>query len=484
MNKYFNFKTTYNQLPEAFFQKINPTPVLAPSMLLYNEDYAREIGVLEGASEAEIVEILSGNKVMGECIAQAYGGHQFGQFSVLGDGRAVLLGEHITPKGERLDIQLKGSGKTNFSRSGDGRASVGPMLREYLISEAMHALGIKTTRSLAVVATGQQVLREKPLDGAILTRVARSHIRVGTFQLAMISEDKSLIKMLADYTIARHYPEFRDNYLAFFANVMDRQMNLVVDWMRVAFIHGVMNTDNVSIVGDTIDYGPCAFMDRYDPMTVFSSIDYGGRYCFANQAAITGWNMERFAESIISLISEDRQRAISLVSEHLEKFRGKYEEKYFKMMSKKLGFKTLEADDIKLIEELLGVMKDCELDYTNTFLYLRSLLKPLAVDGKMLLDEDIPNKNKLDDFCKRWLAFLEKKGQEKTSTLEIMEANNPVVIPRNQIVDRAIKRAEMGDFSDFKKLLEILKNPYDYSFDKLEYMLPSKDKLFITYCGT
>ncbi len=484
MNKYFNFKNTYSQLPEIMFQRINPTPVASPSMLIYNEDYAREIGVFQGASEEEIVEILSGNKVVGDCIAQAYGGHQFGFFNVLGDGRAVLLGEHITDDKRRLDIQLKGSGRTAFSRNGDGRAGVGPMLREYLISEAMYALGIKTTRSLAVVSSGEKVMRDEPLDGAILTRVASSHIRVGTFQFATIEKDERLTKTLADYSIARHYPEFRDNYLAFFAAVMDRQINLVIDWMRVGFVHGVMNTDNVSLCGETIDYGPCAFMDRYNPMTVFSSIDHTGRYAYANQPPITGWNMERFAETIVPLISKNQQEAINLLRDRLKLFMPHYQTKYAKMISKKLGYENLEPDDGELINSLLEVMQEEEMDYTNTFLYLRSLIKPLKVDADSLLGKDVNKSERFDDFCEKWLASLEKKGQDKDRTLKIMEASNPIVIPRNHLVDEALKEAENGDLTKFHALLKVLKNPYDYSFADIDYMMPSKNRLFITYCGT
>ena len=352
------FDNTYSKLPDIFKENINPLPVKRPELVVLNKDLAKKLDLnFSDLNNKEISELFAGNSLPPESnsIAQAYAGHQFGHFTMLGDGRAVLIGEHLSKKKDRYDIQFKGSGKTAFSRNGDGRAALGPMLREYIISEAMHNLSIPTTRSLAVVKTGEEVIRETPLHGAILTRVALSHIRVGTFQYIAARQKKNELETLLNYVIKRHYPNIensKNKAIDLLKTVLDKQIDLVVNWMRVGFIHGVMNTDNMSISGETIDYGPCAFMDTYDPKTVFSSIDQMGRYAYCNQPIITKWNLSRFAECLIPLIDQDQNKAIQLATEIINTFEKKYEEKWLNMMRDKLGlFGTDEKD--KFLDSLI-----------------------------------------------------------------------------------------------------------------------------------
>ena len=339
----FRLESTYAELPPVFFNKLSPTPVSQPSLVIFNDKLTDEIGLnLSTMDEKDRIKLLSGNLIPDgvEPFAQAYAGHQFGNFTMLGDGRAIVLGEHITPSGGRFDIQLKGSGRTPYSRGGDGRAALGPMLREYIISEAMHSLGIPTTRSLAVVTTGERVFREDELTGAILTRVASSHIRVGTFEFAAIQQDKAITRALLDYLIHRHFPEIREDEnsaLSLLNAVIQQQADLITHWMRVGFIHGVMNTDNMALSGETIDYGPCAFMDRFAPDTVFSSIDHRGRYAYANQPHIAQWNIARLAEAILPLIHEKREKAIEMAEDSLNAFESIYKNKWLIMMCSKLG---------------------------------------------------------------------------------------------------------------------------------------------------
>jgi len=372
----WNFDNTYSKLPEPFREKINPVKVKNPKLILLNESLAKDLNLdFSEISQSELSAIFTGNELPknSNSIAQAYAGHQFGHFTMLGDGRAVLIGEHVSKNNHRYDIQFKGSGKTAFSRNGDGRAALGPMLREYLISEAMYALNIPTTRSLAVAKTGENVIRETQLEGAILTRVASSHIRVGTFQYIAARNQKGELETLFDYVVKRHYPEIensKNKALDLLKVVLDKQIDLVVNWMRVGFIHGVMNTDNMSIAGETIDYGPCAFMDIYDPKTVFSSIDKLGRYAYCNQPVITKWNLSRFAECLIPLIDKDQDTAVKLATEIIDTFEKTYEEKWLNMMRAKLGLLGTDKKDKYLILDLLTWMHQNKVDYTNTFCHL------------------------------------------------------------------------------------------------------------------
>ncbi len=491
MNKYFNFNNSYTNLPMDFYSESIPTTVQTPKILLYNNKLADKISVLQGASDVEIASYLSGKVLSGDstCISQSYCGHQFGYLSMLGDGRATLLGEHICSDGERLDIQLKGSGRTPYSRNGDGKANVGPMIREYIISEAMHYLNISTTRSLAVIQTGEKILRNKIVDGAILTRVAKSHIRVGTFEFARQSNDYHLIKSIADYSIWRHYPESLSDenpYLSLFKNILKKQVKLATDWMRVGFVHGVLNTDNVLISGETIDYGPCAFMDMYNVNTVFSSIDHGGRYSYGNQPQITIWNMYRLAETLISLIHDNENTAAAMLQKELSDFEDNLKTAWFEMMGNKIGLENIrEEDDRELITLLLNIMEVYSFDYTNTFIYLRSTLKPLAFDAKNLLKVHEDGMKKLDMWMEKWTDKLAQLNQDLEKIIAIMERTNPIIIPRNHLVETAIQRAENGDISKTKALLYTLEKPYDYHITDTTYMLPDENyKDYVTYCGT
>ena len=375
----WHFNNTYSKLSDTFREEIKPIPVNNPDLVILNESLASELNLdFSKIDKQELSKIFSGNTLPNgsNSIAQAYAGHQFGHFTMLGDGRAVLIGEHTTKSNKKFDIQFKGSGKTAFSRNGDGRAALGPMLREYIISEAMNGLKIPTTRSLAVVKTGENIKRETTLQGAILTRVASSHIRVGTFQYIAARQKKDELKTLLDYTIDRHYPEIKNSNnqaLDLLNLLIEKQCNLVVNWMRVGFIHGVMNTDNMTVSGETIDYGPCAFMDNYDPKTVFSSIDQTGRYAYCNQPVITKWNLARFAECLIPLIDKDQDKAVKIATETINSFEKKYEEKWMNMMRDKLGLFGLEDKDKSLILDLLTWMHEKKADYTNTFCNLMGL---------------------------------------------------------------------------------------------------------------
>jgi uncharacterized protein YdiU (UPF0061 family) len=398
---------------------------------------------------------------------------------MLGDGRAVLIGEHTNKSNKKYDIQFKGSGKTAFSRNGDGRAALGPMLREYIISEAMHMLKIPTTRSLAVAKTGEDIQREKLLQGAILTRVASSHIRVGTFQYIAARQKEDELKILLEYTIDRHYPEIKSSNnkaLDLINLLIERQCNLVVNWMRVGFIHGVMNTDNMAISGETIDYGPCAFMDTYDPKTVFSSIDQTGRYAYCNQPVITKWNLARFAECLIPLIDKDQQKAIKIATEIINSFEKKYEEKWMNMMRDKLGLFGLDDKDKFLILDLLTWMHEKKADYTNTFCHLMNL-DPKKDD--LYCDKDFIN------WKKRWEDRLSKNNSSLKKSLELMKNNNPLVIPRNHKVEEALEAAEKNNLNPIIQLVEILKDPYTQKKDILDYQIPSNsDEKYQTFCGT
>ena len=472
---------TYAALPRMFFSDAQPSAVRAPRLIAFNRRLALELGLdadaLDGVDGASI---FAGNALPGGAhpIAQAYAGHQFGHFTVLGDGRAILLGEQITPSGERRDIQLKGAGQTRYSRRGDGRAALGPMLREYVISEAMHALGIPTTRSLAVAATGELVYRESVLHGAVLTRVAASHIRVGTMQWAAAHDDRAALGALADYTRARHYPELADSpepHLALFEAIAERQASLIARWQLVGFVHGVMNTDNMALSGETIDYGPCAFMDAYDPATVFSSIDHGGRYAYGNQPAIAQWNLARLAEAMLPLFDPDTDRGVERATAVLDRFPGWFEQHWLSGMRAKLGLFTCEDDDRALAADLLAWMQRHAADFTNTF---RSLTAGRAATDCAGADAE------LDAWHRRWEERRTRQPQSAAESRTLMRRHNPAVIPRNHIVEDALVAAtEENDVSPLQRLLEVLAQPYDHDRDLPTFTAPGAGG-YRTFCGT
>ena len=477
----WHFDNTYSKLSNTFKENIKPTPVHDPELVILNEELASTLNLdFSKTDKKKLAEIFSGNSIPEETntIAQAYAGHQFGHFTMLGDGRAVLLGEHLVNNDNRFDIQFKGSGRTSFSRGGDGRAALGPMLREYIISEAIHSLNIPTTRSLAVVKTGEKVVRENLLQGAILTRVASSHLRVGTFQYIAATQNIENLNTLVDYTINRHYPEIKTSNskaLDLLNLVMEKQCQLVINWMRVGFIHGVMNTDNMAISGETIDYGPCAFMDHYDPKTVFSSIDKFGRYAFSNQPPITKWNLARFAECLIPLIDKNEDTAIKLATDLIDNFQNIYEDKWLNMMRDKLGLFGEDKNDKKLINDLFNWMEKNKADYTNTFCNLMDINS-----------DEIYKNNDFINWKNEWKKRSELNNSTKEKQIKLMKKNNPTVIPRNHKVEEALAEADKGSLDKMKKLLAILKNPYDNQNNIQEYQTPapSNNVKYQTFCGT
>ena len=477
----WHFDNTYLKLSKIFREEIKPTPVHDPNLVILNEELAKDLNLdFSKIDNKDLAQLFSGNVLPNDTntIAQAYAGHQFGHFTMLGDGRAVLLGEHLVNNTKRFDIQFKGSGRTSFSRSGDGRAVLGPMLREYIISEAIHALNIPTTRSLAVVSTGEKVVRENLLPGAILTRVASSHIRVGTFQYIAAKQNLDDLTTLVDYTIERHYPEIqssKNKALDLLSLVMEKQCQLVINWMRVGFIHGVMNTDNMTLSGETIDYGPCAFMDHYDPKTVFSSIDKFGRYSFSNQPPITKWNLARLAECLIPLIDKDEDQAIKIASEIIDNFQNIYETKWLNMMRDKLGLFGEDKDDLELINNLLNWMQSNQVDYTNTFCYLMNIS---SIQDQIYKDKDFI------DWSKNWEKRILINGGSKENSLELMKKNNPIVIPRNHKVEEALEAANDNNLKPMYDLLSILKKPYTKQTNIEKFQTPSKNKNYQTFCGT
>lgn len=472
----WNFNNSYTKLPKIFYTKQYPTTIRTPKLIIFNNSLAASLGIpLQ-------LEAFAGNEIPkgAEPLAQAYAGHQFGHFTMLGDGRAVLLGEQLTDSGERFDIVLKGSGRTPYSRGGDGRAALGPMLREYIISEAMFALGIPTTRSLAVVTTGETVKREKDLVGAILTRVAASHIRVGTFEYASRFGTAEDVRSLADYTITRHFPSIatcKNKHLLLLREVVKRQASLISKWQLVGFIHGVMNTDNMSISGETIDYGPCAFMDVYHPTTVFSSIDIHGRYAYENQPKMAAWNLARLAETLLPLLHDDENKAVGLAQEEIAKFGGLYQNHWLAGMRAKLGLYIHEAEDELLIKDFLQLMQQHHADYTKTF---RSLTLNKN-DGQALFSSP-------DYYAwhQRWQARLGQQAKSKDESKELMRNHNPSIIPRNHLVEEVLDSAENGDFSKMHKLLLALNNPYGYTPEQEEFStLPAPEFChYQTFCGT
>ncbi|UHD17735.1 protein adenylyltransferase SelO [Thiocapsa bogorovii] len=488
----FPFDNSYRRLPDHFHARIHPTPVTAPGLIKLNGALFEELGLDPSAAEPEVAALLFAGNLLpdgGEPIAMAYAGHQFGNFvPQLGDGRAILIGEVVDRAGKRRDIQLKGSGQTPFSRSGDGRAALGPVLREYILAEAMHALGVPTTRALAAVTTGEPVYRETILPGAILTRVASSHIRVGTFQYFASRGDTRAVRHLADHVIARHFPEaaLADSpYLALIEAVLERQAALVAAWMHVGFIHGVMNTDNMAISGETIDYGPCAFMDAYDPATVFSSIDRGGRYAYGNQPGIAQWNLARFAETLLPLIDGASDAAIQQATDLIRSFFGRYEEHWTAGMRRKLGLASSEPDDVDLIHGLLDVMKASGADFTLTFRRLcDAAADPRADSGVRDLFVD---PQAYDAWSAQWRARLERDPQTPAERAERMRQTNPAVIPRNHRVEQALNAAvEQNDFGPFETILHVLARPYEDRPELAGYTEPpqEKERVLRTFCGT
>ncbi len=482
----WNFDNTYARLPDMFFIRQNPVPVSDPRMILFNLELAVSLGLpANGLSNAEGAEIFAGNRIPpgADPIAQAYAGHQFGHLNMLGDGRALLLGEQITPTGERFDIQLKGSGQTPFSRRGDGRAALGPMLREYIISEAMFRLGIPTTRSLAVVSTGDPVYRETLLPGAVLARVAKSHIRVGTFVYAASVQggEDGAVRALSDYTIKRHFPHLEtdaDKYMSFLRAVVDRQASLVAQWMLIGFIHGVLNTDNVAISGETIDYGPCAFMDHYSPTTVFSSIDRNGRYAYGNQPQITAWNLARMAETLLPLLAPRPEEAVEKAKEAIEEFSRRFQLHYETGMRGKLGLTREEEGDPILFSNILSWMENQKADYTNTFRALSS--ETLLADPQFQVES-------FQKWLIQWRQRLERQEGTQEQIWRRMEAHNPAVIPRNHRVEEALAGAvENSDFSLVEKLLKALEFPFADSPLHQAYRdpAPAGGERYRTFCGT
>jgi uncharacterized protein YdiU (UPF0061 family) len=468
---------SYSKLPELFFVRTRPVAVRETRLVALNRPLATSLGLNPDLLENPAV--FAGNEIPAgaDPIAQAYAGHQFGHFTNLGDGRAILLGEHLSPDSRRFDIQLKGSGRTPFSRGGDGRAALGPMLREYIISEAMHSLGIPTTRSLAVVATGEDVIRTEILPGAVLTRVAASHIRVGTFQFAAAHEDLSVLRSLADHTLQRHFPDLSDGenrYFEFFEAVMNRQAALIAKWLHVGFIHGVMNTDNMALSGETIDYGPCAFMDHYDPKTVFSSIDRQGRYAYGKQPEIARWNLARLAETLLPLLHDDPNTAIDLANKALGSFEERFRGYWLAGMRAKLGMFTAEKEDASLVQGLLDWMEKNRMDFTNTFRTLGDRSCPAFPDREFL------------DWHERWTARLARQPQSPAEVAECMFSHNPSVIPRNHKVEEALSAAsDHGDPSVMERLLAVLADPYAAD-PPSEFTSPAPPggPAYQTFCGT
>lgn len=479
----FNFNNSYTQLNTKLFSRVNPTPVHEPRLLLFNSELANQLGIeTQNLDLIEIAQYLSGNNILAnsEPIAQAYAGHQFGHFTMLGDGRAILLGEHITPNNQRLDIQLKGAGRTPYSRNGDGRATLRAMLREYLISEAMYGLKIPTSRSLAVVLTGENVRRETIQQGAVLTRIASSHIRVGTFEFVSNFLSLEELKVYLDYVIQRHYPQLNDSKnkaLDLLKEVIKVQMDLIVNWMRVGFIHGVMNTDNMSVAGETFDYGPCAFMNTYNPNTVFSAIDTNGRYAFSNQPKIALWNLSCFAETLLPLMDTDIQQAIKLAEEELNKFNATYQQKFMTMMANKLGFEQLNTQEEEIIHELLSWMENNKVDYTNTFIALQT-------------EQNLTGISTQETFItwfNKWQALLAAKNINQAQARTKMEQNNPYFIPRNNWVEKALDDAcNDNNFEVFNHILEAMKTPYqpNLNLEHLQNFSMLDDENYTTYCGT
>jgi len=484
----FNFDNTYAQQLEGFYTPCKSAEVPKPELIRFNTELASELG-LERIDSSNMANIFSGNESLAGAspLAQVYAGHQFGHYSAqLGDGRALLLGEVVDTTGRRYDIQLKGSGRTPYSRGGDGKSALGPVLREYIMSEAMHVLGIPTTRALAAVSSGEMVMRTEPLPGAVFTRVAASHIRIGTFQYFAALGEQDKVRQLADYTIARHYPNIKSSstpYLDLLTAISAAQASLVAQWMLVGFIHGVMNTDNMTVTGETIDYGPCAFMDHYAPETVFSSIDTHGRYAYQNQPTIAQWNLARLAETLLPQLDGNNDKAIELATEVLNKFPQHYHHHWLSGMRSKLGLKSSEPDDMTLMNELLAAIDKQNVDYTLLFRRLIDLLKGdeqavISLFGDAAL---------FKQWLPKWKSRLQRDELELNDSVELMLQVNPIYIPRNHKVEEALEFAvQHKDYSMFERLLEVLSHPYDESSEYQEYAMPAPQEFgpYKTFCGT
>jgi uncharacterized protein YdiU (UPF0061 family) len=478
---------SYTQLGDNFFESTLPEPVKDPHLFLWNSELAQSLPAFEQTdlSADELAAVFTGNKLLpgSEPIALAYAGHQFGHFvPQLGDGRAHLIGEVVDRSGERKDVQLKGSGQTSFSRSGDGRYALGPAIREYIMGEAMHALGIPTTRSLAVTTTGETLYRQTPQAGAVLTRIAASHLRVGTFEYYAARENHQGLVQLCDYAIKRHYPELEqddDRILLFFDRVMERQVDLVIEWLRIGFIHGVMNTDNTAISGETIDYGPCAMMGRYSPKTVFSSIDRDGRYAFGNQPAIAQWNMARFAETLIPLVDKNEKKAADTLGQRLDRFCERFKQGYLRMMGRKLGISILDERDESLIFALLDWLEQARLDYTSSFDRLTQSLSSESIEQQLHSD--------LGNWYSDWRQRLTSQADDNKALQSRMRQANPVVIPSNYHMEKVLREClESGDPSAAVAFLDVLRSPYKVTVNTLEYQIVPDDADFgyQTFCGT
>ena len=493
----FVFKNRYLDLGEGFYEKCRPTPVEKPGLIQLNTALAAQLGVIsDDYDESFIAGIFSGNLIHESStpLAMAYAGHQFGHYNPqLGDGRAIYLGELETPEGDSLDIQLKGSGRTRYSRNGDGRAALGPVLREYLVSEAMHKLNVPTTRALAAVTTGEDVAREQLLPGGVITRAASSFVRVGSFQYFSMQEDDAAVKRLADYVIERNYPELaiaENPYIALLEAVVQRQASLIAQWMHLGFIHGVMNTDNMSVAGETIDYGPCAFMDFYNHTQVYSSIDRDGRYAYSNQASIGLWNLSRLAETLLPFFADDSDVAVSMAKDILQGFIQHYGHKWLAGMKAKCGLSVSNGvnaqDDKALIESLLDIMADNHADFTLTFYYL-SQLNAESDSNDERLRNLFDKPQSIDEWLVSWRKrlLIEKESDEQRQAG--MRAVNPVYIPRNHQIEAVIRAAEdRNDFAPFYELLEVLQNPFEYHPGNESYMLPPEPQEIVkqTFCGT
>ena len=486
------FSNSYARLPEHFFARLSPTPVAKAHLIKFNELLAEELGIdTRGLGPDELAAVFAGNIVPpgAEPIAMAYAGHQFGSFvPQLGDGRAILLGEVVDRNGERRDIQLKGAGRTPFSRRGDGRAALGPVLREYLVSEAMHALGIPTTRALAAVLTGEAVFRDRQLPGAVLTRVASSHIRIGTFQYFAARGDREAVERLSGYVIDRHFPEARDSErpsLALLQIVVERQALLIARWMHVGFVHGVMNTDNTALSGETIDFGPCAFIDLYDPTTTFSAIDELGRYAYGNQPTIAQWNLARFAETLLPLLDPNPERAVELANEAISGFTSRFQEHWLAGMRDKLGLSSNEEGDLDIAQALLRAMHENAADFTLTFRRLCDAAADEKADANVR--SLFANPAAYDSWVARWRSRLAAERLEPDARAQAMRTVNPAFIPRNHRVEQALDAAiEDGDFSPFAELLTVLSRPYEDQPVFGDYTNPphADERVFRTFCGT
>lgn len=482
------FDNSYARLPDRFYARQAPVPVADPTLIRVNRPLANRLGIdPDWLESAEGVRVIAGNFVPegAEPIATVYAGHQFGSWNPrLGDGRAILLGEVIGSDGERYDLQLKGSGITPFSRMGDGRAPLGPVIREYLVSEAMAALGVPTSRTLAAATTGESVYRETRLDGGVLVRVAKSHIRIGTLQYFASKQDFDALRQLVDHVIARHYPDAAeaDNPVrAMFAQVLVRQAELIARWQSLGFIHGVMNTDNMLLSGETIDYGPCAFMDGYDSAAVFSSIDHGGRYAYRNQPGIAHWNLACLAQTLLPLLADDEETATEIAQTALDGFPELYAEAWFERLREKFGLAAMEAGDAELIQEFLDLLERGRVDFTLAFRRLAELAGPVSELGELF---DFPES--FADWLQRWQQRCAQETGDSDSRQRRMMAVNPAFTARNHLVEEAIARAYEGDFAPFNRLLERLEKPYDYSTEDILLATPPKPEQVVqqTFCGT